>query len=267
MYAHPNDLRLILATRADPHAPISWKESGLLNAFVRVCELIEPDLIWSDDPSRIFWLTSLANAQFYIAAWREQGGDRDLKLNPVHTDQLASLATKAWRGPSKGPIKPLPFIANQELRSIAERDLASLIAARKADEVKMALVLAGSVIETALTDIIERDQSVTEAAARRVAQAKNWRGFEPTDTSKWKFYQQISICGSHGLQVLSDKTEAISHTVRDWRNFVHPDRERQELRNGSLRPSDAAVAEALVEKVLDEVAAWSKKSQLQQPTP
>jgi len=255
MHAHPEDLRLILARR-NSRENLSWREIGMMDAFIRVCDLLEPDLIWSagDEVSRVEWLTTLAHVRSYLVFWSAPPPTRDLKLDVFEAEQLASLAAKAWRGPSKGPHRPLPFIKNSELRAIAERDLGSLSAARRADEVKVALVLAGSIIEAILVDIVSQNPTESEAAARGIPQLRNL----PTDMSRWTLVQMISVCGPQGLRVLSDKTKDIANTVRDWRNFVHPEKERAETRNNPLKPSDAAMAEALVEKVIDEVRLWAK---------
>uniref|UniRef100_UPI00389A98C5 hypothetical protein n=1 Tax=Hyalangium sp. TaxID=2028555 RepID=UPI00389A98C5 len=241
-------------------------EFGALDAFVRVCELLEPQLVWPKNDARVRWLTGLSHAKFYLTNWGTVGpipSDKYPQLEFVVVDELARLAQRYWRAPTEGPVRQLPFLLNPELRAIVERDLASLSAARKADEVKVALVLAGSIVEATLLDVLERNLQESEAAARRVMQTpgNRWGRFDPTDVSEWKFFQQIAICGPIGLGVLSAKTEKIAQEVRDWRNFVHPGKERDESRQAPIRPSDAAVSDALVEKVLDEVEAWTRKGQ------
>jgi len=262
MHAHPADLRQILAIRQSPASPLDKSEFGTLHAFVRVCELLEPQLVWPKGDARVRWLTGLSHAKFYLTAWSAVGFQQSgsfPQLEFAVVNELAGLAERYWRAPVAGPIRQFPFLQNAELRSIVERDFASLSAARKADEVKVALVLAGSVIEATLLDVIERDLKASEIAAQQVMQAKGWKKLDPKAASDWKLFQQIALCGPDGLSVLSIKTEKIAQEVRDWRNLVHPGRERDESRQAPLRPSDAAVAEALVEKVLDEVEAWTHK--------
>lgn len=125
---------------------------------------------------------------------------------------------------------------NADLRRIAERDLASLTVALAAEETKSALVLAGSVIEAILTDLLE-------------ARSPAWID------GKKSFFQIIEMCGPKGLRVLDERTVKVADTVRDTRNFVHPGRERETLQGRDFARSEGIVAQALVEQVIEAVAA------------
>ncbi len=112
MHAHPEDLRQILALRQAPAAPLDRGEFGTLHAFVRVCELLEPQLVWPNGNARVRWLTSLSHAKFYIEKWSsigstQPGGHPQLEFEVVN--ELATLAERFWRGPTRGPIRQLPF--------------------------------------------------------------------------------------------------------------------------------------------------------------
>jgi hypothetical protein len=157
----------------------------------------------------------------------------------------------------------MPFISDQALRRIAERDYGSLVSMLKQREWKAALILAGCVIEAALADALaqasptSREDAAKRTAAKAVAAGRGWgTRFEPANTELWKFHQMIEICGPapDGLDLLGTRTVEAAHAVRDFRNYVHPRLEASTLDKEPLRESDASIADALVKLVLDDLA-------------
>jgi hypothetical protein len=178
-------------------------------------------------------------------------------------DDLRRLAKKAWRGPSKAAIRALPFIRDNEYRQIAERDLASFASMEKLEETKLALALGGSVVESILLDLLEKDTPKTVAAATAVQskmlpkKSRTWSGFKPGDSEWWTLEQVIAVCGPDGLGVLAERTMKMADLVRDYRNYIHPRKERSQiLDNASLIRADAITVRALMESVIEQVEKW-----------
>jgi|GEM_PF-4012653 hypothetical protein len=250
MLVTPSDLENLVRTVREPEKNSLYR--GFYAAILRVCEALESSLVVTDDADRTAWLVDMEGLRLWAV---EAPNPR----NPLAgmgrldaLDRLVSAAKKWWRGPSTGPVRPLRFVKDPVLRTIAERDLHSLGAATKAEETKAALIFSGSVIEAVLLDVLERDAVLTATAAARHPQPNRVRG-QPRG---WDFEPMIDVCGPSGLAVLAATTVTISHTVRRWRNFVHPDRERTELAAGPLGLSDAHLSHALTQKILEEAETW-----------
>ena len=119
----------------------------------------------------------------------------------------------------------------------------------------MCLVLAGSVVEAMLVDLLEQDSAMYEAARAglnaSLPQGKKKVTGPPADLD---FFQLIEVAGPGGLKRLADRTCKAAHLLRDTRNFVHPTREREETKGQLLRSQEEALAAALVEMVLADLA-------------
>jgi hypothetical protein len=262
MHATPDDLERILKKNtgrtAEPGA--LWPNSnqaGPAIAFLEICKQLVPDLVFTDDADRVDWMEGVGTLEFSLSKFQPGEHLKSLGIKFHVFQDLHRLAKKAWRGPGKAGARPLPFIRDKELRETAERDLASFESARKADETKSAVVLAGSVIEAILFDLTEKDPVASATAAGKVKAKYNWKKFDPTDQVEWTLFQVIAVCGPDGLAILSERTEATAHVARDYRNFVHPRKEREEIRAGTpLTAPDAAQAGALMEMVIDQVTRW-----------
>jgi hypothetical protein len=260
MKVTPDDLERILKKHPTGVGSSVWPNSsqpGVAVAFRQLCKEIAPNLVFSSDDDRVDWMDRLGTLEFYLDKYESGPHITAIGTKFELYAGLHALAKKAWRGPGMGGVRELPFILDKELRGIAERDLASFESMTKAEEVKAAIVLAGSVIEAILFDLAEKDPAKTTAAAQNVKMKRGWKKFDPTDADWWTLEQVIAVCGQEGLGILSDRTEGTAHIARDYRNFVHPRKEREEaIGNGPLTRSDAIQAGALMELVIDQVNRW-----------
>jgi hypothetical protein len=264
--SHPDDLNKLNNSLQHPlGATLSC--ASWASAFLAVCDGLEPNLVFATDDDRVNWLTYTASVRHHLSRWNIGvviGDPRSDRVSPAVFTDLAALAQSAWRGPSTGAIRPLPWISDGKCRGIAERDLSSLRNARKTDEVKSALILAGSVVETVLCDLFDRDRAACAAAAAKVMATRSktnprvWGRFDPAKIEGWTLAQMIGVAGPDGLGVLSSRAEAVATAIREWRNFVHPREERDETTSSPLGANDAVQAEALAETVLQEVERWFK---------
>ncbi len=256
MKAHPDDLKQLLAKFGyTPSAALDSGHGPQLSTFFGIAEALEPGLVLDED--RIEWRIGMDRLRFLLSRW--QHGTPAGAMPSSELLRLGAIAECRWRGPARGDRRELPFIRDAALRGIAERDFATLVAARQHEEIKTAIIMAGSVIEAILADAVERDLSKTTAASTAVqaSRAKKnprvWGKFNAHDIDSWTLAQLVAVAGPDGLRLLSERAEQMAEVVRDWRNFVHPRKERDATATAPLGLSDAKAAEALVERVLEEI--------------
>jgi hypothetical protein len=109
------------------------------------------------------------------------------------------------------------FMHDSNLRKCVERDYAEIQRAFIAQCWKSVIILSGGTIEAILTDLLlhnaARAVSATSAPKQR-------------DVSRWALTDLIKVAVELGL--VSAGVEKLSHSVREYRNLVHPG---NELRN------------------------------------
>lgn len=129
----------------------------------------------------------------------------------------AKHATAATAPAPATPVKPdVSFMANDTLRRIVERDCVEAQKCLAVGALKAAIIMSGSAIEALLLDRL----LANETLARVQPKAPN----EPF--SKWHLAHMIDVAASCGW--LAKHAQSFSHSVRDYRNLVHPDKERTE---------------------------------------
>ena len=115
------------------------------------------------------------------------------------------------------------FVTDTKLRSLLERDYRELQRAFVSQCWKSVIILAGSVLEAVLLDLI---LSHTDAA-RSSGSAPS-----ETDLSRWSLASLIDVAVDLGLA--STGMQKLSHPVREYRNLVHPGNEiRNDLAFGA----------------------------------
>jgi hypothetical protein len=109
------------------------------------------------------------------------------------------------------------FMHDSDLRKCVERDYAEIQRAFIAQCWKSVIILSGGTIEAILTDLLLRDLARATGAASAPKQH---------DISRWDLRDLIKVAVELGL--VSAGVEKLSHSVREYRNLVHPG---NELRN------------------------------------
>ena len=110
--------------------------------------------------------------------------------------------------------KEFKFIADAKLRKILERDYAEIQRAYISECWKSVIILSGSAIEAILLDRLQADVANARASAKAPK--------EP-DLSRWDLAQLIDV--AVGLWSKLAGVEKLSHSVRGYRNLVHPGNE------------------------------------------
>lgn len=106
------------------------------------------------------------------------------------------------------------FVRNAELRSILERDYAEIQRAFIAKCWKSVIILSGGAIEAILADRLLGDPGRATASNRAP---------KVPDIRKWDLNDLVNVAVDLGY--VSVGAEKLSHSVRDYRNLVHPGNE------------------------------------------
>lgn len=123
------------------------------------------------------------------------------------------------------------FVSDSALRTIIERDYVEIQKAYISECWKSVIILCGGAIEAILTDLLIQNETVAKAAK---SAPKN------SDITRWDLSNLIDVAVE--LLLVSAGIEKLSHSLREYRNLVHPG---NELRN-KLR-FDAEEAKIAVE--------------------
>ncbi len=132
------------------------------------------------------------------------------------------------------------FVSDDNLRASLEADYRELELCIKAGAWKAVQVLAGSIIETILIDYLLMS---------------DYQKRSPTDPLDMDLFKAIVACRKE--QVISERTEQLSHAIRSYRNLIHPGRT---IRVGEIaNERGAKIAQILVEIIVDEISEQRKK--------
>ncbi len=106
------------------------------------------------------------------------------------------------------------FIRDLSLRAIVERDYSEIQKAYSLQCWKSVIILCGGTIEAVLTDLLLANETSAKSAKSSP---------KTTDITRWDFSNLIDV--SVELKLLSQGVEKLSHSIREYRNLVHPGNE------------------------------------------
>lgn len=138
-------------------------------------------------------------------------------------------------------MEKFDFIRGDAFKVCLENDYQEMLSANKAKAWKAVQVLAGSIIEAILTDYLLQS------------------GYQQR-TSKNPLTMRLAdiITACRQENILSEKTEHLSHVIRQYRNLIHPGRLVREKE--VVTEHDAAVAIALTEIIIEEITVVIKQN-------
>jgi hypothetical protein len=127
-------------------------------------------------------------------------------------------ATKSANDPAQTvPVvltREFCFVKDPELRKILERDYQEIQRAYNARCWKSVIIISGGAIEAILTDLLLQNESRAKAVTKAPKQP---------DLTRWDLSDLINVSVELGLA--SHAIEKLSHSVREYRNLVHPGNE------------------------------------------
>lgn len=156
----------------------------------------------------------------------------------VSSDELKALLERIRRQAIRKLHDTLPRIPNRKIiypapnfaTLVSDVDLARILSSRwieanSAFEVGAYLatvILLGSILEGVLLDKIEQNP----VQSNKAKSCPKDRTGKPLPFAEWKLQSLIEV--AHECGWLKKESKDFSHVVRDYRNFVHPNKERKE---------------------------------------
>jgi hypothetical protein len=135
-----------------------------------------------------------------------------------------------YRGAGSSRVtRQFPYLTDPELRAIVERDYVELnVRLFPAGAWKSTVIMAGSILESILFDVLSDAKRVAATnASNKGARAKGGVSIDITvDPDAWKLTHLIEVAVE--TKVLpSARAGTIDQVLRDYRNFVHPQKEKK----------------------------------------
>ena len=125
--------------------------------------------------------------------------------------------------------KDFTFVREAALRSIVERDYVEIQKAFVSGCWKSVIILAGGIIEAVLIDKLQQQASLAKSSSKAP------KGKEISD---WGLVHLILV--SVDLKIVPPGLDKLSHSIREYRDLVHP---TVELRsNLKVNPEEARIA-------------------------
>ncbi len=122
---------------------------------------------------------------------------------------------------SRATVRQFPFIADNELRAIVIRDYCELIQIVFPSHAwKSTVILAGSILEALLFDQLTRDGGRIEAATGSAIAPHKKNLLK----GEWSLQDMINVSVNIGI-LTEERADCIDQVLRDYRNFVHPNKE------------------------------------------
>lgn len=110
--------------------------------------------------------------------------------------------------------RDFPFISDNELRKILERDYLEIQRAFIAQCWKSVIIMCGSAIEAILLDLLKQDEEKAKSS-QKAPEEKN--------LEKWSLNNLIGV--AIDLELVTEGIFKLSHSVREYRNIIHPGNE------------------------------------------
>lgn len=155
------------------------------------------------------------------------------KVESLEEDKFSEIL----KGPKKkiSPLvtfttKDFSFIKDKKLREIIERDYSEIVKDLATECYKSVIILCGGSIEALLLDKLKENKQAAK---------KSNKAPKEGDIEKWDLNDLINVATDIKI-IKNPAINKLSHSVRDYRNLVHPGKE---LRSGlKVEPEEAKIA-------------------------
>lgn len=209
----------IIATRSE-----GTYENILLREWASLIFSEIKDLKTSDfDPNKRYEFV-IARLRFSKLANIGAYNIRDLPTYARVATDLQEILESYSHGSSNMKLKEFNFVRDSELKKIIQRDYKELDSILMPDGAwKSAVILSGSILESILYDLLTQDDYIDMANSNAKA-PKYKEEVIPVASGRWKLVDLINV--SVSIKILPEQRAAsIDQVLRDYRNFVHPQKE------------------------------------------
>jgi hypothetical protein len=169
--------------------------------------------IATDFPGLLPQLNTLPHASPHQSQYYYSAGLQSLL--GIALGRLEIAVEEASSTPITEP-KEFPFVRDSALRNIVERDYQELQQAYIAKCWKSVIILAGGTIEAILTDILLQPESLAQASTK----APKDRAGKVQEIQIWGLVYLILVAVD--LRLVNPGVEKLSHSIREYRDLVHP---------------------------------------------
>jgi hypothetical protein len=136
------------------------------------------------------------------------------------------------------PRETFDFVTSPQIRDICRRDYEELEKVRRLRAHKSTIILSGGLLEALLWDALDRQPSKARACYRKLYPKKK--------QVKWTLESLIGVAEDMGI--ITPGATQLSHTLRDYRNLVHP---KKEISSGyKVQKEEAEIAVNMVRIVM-----------------
>lgn len=147
------------------------------------------------------------------------------------TEQIVGVLDKYGGEGNRAETRSFPFLSDPKLRDIIERDYKELsLILLPGGAWKSTVVIAGSILEAILYDVLTSDPQRKDAASASPVAPKRPRSSHVKDIDKgeWTLHHLIEVAAD--IDILpEERANTFDQVLRDYRNFVHP---KKEIRTG-----------------------------------
>jgi hypothetical protein len=179
--------------------PVNWLASEMSRL-----EAEFPGLVPQFDPKQFF--SHHADYDFYKVA-----GIRSYLASVI---SILSTEVDSAEATPVIEAREFAFVSEPGLRSILERDYPEIQRAFVAKCWKSVLILSGGAIEAILADLLLKNRAAASASPKAP---------KKPDITRWDLSELIDVSVDLGL--VTGGIEKLSHSVREYRNLVHPGNE------------------------------------------
>lgn len=207
----------------------SWSEGDLrtVKFLLEVLSNVDDRILFESlSPEEgLQWRWHLAGIQAAVRLW--QGGGH----SKVHFAEIVKIYKLLEKCPDQIAPKAgrrLTFILDPKLQTSIGRDIDSLEAFLKDEEWKAATVIGGSVVEALLLDRLLDPANFAKAQAAEAQHITNKdKGWAPQRSlDDWPLWKMIAV--AHELMLIDETVTDVCDGARDFRNLIHPNKERAE---------------------------------------
>ncbi len=195
---------LSLSVRKDTVTVEELSILPLLNELIKVTNEF-PDLLPEVDPKIYSFVSDRGERYCYYVGIM------------THTANVLGHLRVEIEQPTNTPVtenKLFPFINDSDLRKIIERDYGEIQRAYIAQCWKSVIILCGGAIEAVLTDLLKTHEN----EARDAKSAP-----QNPEITCWDLSPLIKVAVE--LKLVTSSVEKLSHSLREYRNLVHPGNE------------------------------------------
>ena len=169
----------------------------------------------------VLWSSTVSRITTQAKTWTA-GGRGHLLARPGSQEPhpIVRLNLMAQRLPDQAkPVSTarLPFVKDKDLRENIARDIDSMERHLRENEWKSTMVLAGSVLEALLLDVLLQDEPAAKLSA-----AKLGLGSKNKDLERWALDDLIKVAEDLGKIGAAEREAA--DQARGYRNLIHPGR-------------------------------------------